>query len=200
MPVPARPALLSPAALARFFLAAIIGIFLDLWTKSLAVAHLKDAAPIDAVHGWLRLEYTENHGAVFGMAQGQRLIFLAVSVAAVVFLIYLFAGSGRRPFYQVVLGMLLAGVVGNMYDRVRFGYVRDMIHGLAGWYWPAWVHHLLPMLPAEVFPWIFNVADSLLCVGVALLLIYSLFQPATPPARQSPELEPPQPLDAHANG
>jgi signal peptidase II len=193
----------SPAALARFFLTAIIGVSLDLWTKSLAVAHLKRGDAIDLVHGLLRLEYTENHGAVFGMAQGQRWVFLAVSAGALGFLIYLFSTSVRRPFYQVVLGMLLAGVMGNMYDRVQYGYVRDLLHGLPGWYWPAWVRHALPSLPGEVFPWIFNVADSLLCVGVGLLLIYSFFQPVSPTRSTEAESAAPAaaapPLDAHVN-
>jgi signal peptidase II len=172
----------SPAALSRFFVTAAAGLGLDLWTKSLALANLKDSSAINFWPGWLQLEYTENHGAVFGIAQGQRWIFLLVSVAALFFLTYLFASSGRRPFYQVILGLLLAGVLGNLYDRIEFGYVRDMIHSLPGWHWPDWVQHLLPMIPPEVFPWIFNVADSLLCVGVGLMLIYSVFHSPHAPA------------------
>ena len=45
--------------------------------------------------------------------------------------------------------MLLAGVIGNMYDRLHFGYVRDMIHGLPGVYWPDWI---IRMLPAAMAP------------------------------------------------
>src|SRR5690606_19362857 len=88
-------------------------------------------------------------------------LFLAVSVLAIGFLGYLFAASRRGQwFYQILLGMLLAGVLGNMYDRIVYGYVRDMIHALPRW---------------DVFPWIFNIADSLLCVGVALMLAYTVF-------------------------
>jgi signal peptidase II len=72
----------------------------------------------------------------------------------------LFATSGKRWVYQILLGMLLAGVVGNLYDRVMFGYVRDMIHAL-----PKWKNY---------FPYVFNVADSFLCTGVGLMVIYSL--------------------------
>jgi signal peptidase II len=125
------------------------------------------------IPGWLHFHYTVNQGAVFGLGQGQRVLFIGVSLAAIVFLTYLFAASGRQRFYQVILGMLLAGVLGNMYDRIVFGHVRDMIYALPGWHWPAWFHHLLPMLPPEVFPWIFNVADTLLCTGVFLMIVYS---------------------------
>jgi signal peptidase II len=168
------PAFRSPAAIARFVITTAIGLSLDLWVKSLAIAHLKAADAINVIPGWLRLEYTENHGAVFGIAQGQRWIFLIVSAAALIFLTYLFSTSGRRAFYQIILGMLLAGVLGNMYDRVVYGYVRDMIHAL-------------PMWP-NFFPWIFNVADSLLCVGVGLMLIYSFFQ--SPQKAPSSKTEP----------
>src|ERR1700733_11922494 len=115
----------SPAALVRFFVVSIAGLSLDLWTKSLAVSNLKNAGPLNSIPGWIQFEYTENHGAVFGIAQGQRWIFLLVSVGALIFLTYLFATSGRRAFYQIILGLLLAGVLGNMYDRIVFGYVRD---------------------------------------------------------------------------
>jgi signal peptidase II len=165
-----RPTI-TPAAISRFVLTTALGFSLDLWSKALAVVHLKNADAFDFIPGWLQFEYTENHGAVFGVAQGQRWVFLIVSAAALVFLTYLFANSGRRPFYQVILGMLLAGVLGNMYDRVAFGYVRDMIHAL-----PMWPHF---------FPWIFNIADSLLCVGVGLMLIYSFFH-SPPSAPQAP--------------
>jgi signal peptidase II len=179
MPQKFANTLYSPAALARFFLTAAVGLGADLWTKSLAVTQLSDrATPVQVIRGWLEFEYIENPGAVFGFAPGKRMIFLAVSVAALVFLTYLFSTSSRKPFYQFILGLLLAGVLGNMYDRIMIGQVRDMIHILPDWHWPAGVRHVLKFLPEQgVFPYIFNVADTLLCTGVGLMLIYSFFNP-----------------------
>ena len=171
----------SPAALARFLLVMTIGLGLDLWTKVLAEAHLRGADPIRFIPGWLHFTYTENRGAVFGIGQGQRALFLAVSVLAIGFLTYLFATSGRQRFYQFVLGMLLAGVLGNLYDRYHYGYVRDMIHALPGWTWPG--------TRAEVFPWIFNIADSLLCVGVFFMIVYSFFFAPSGPQEAAPMTE-----------
>ena len=156
-----RP-LLSPAALCRFFLVAAVGVGLDLWTKSLAFSKLALAGePYRLIPGWLEFEVVINHGAVFGLGQGGRVIFVIVSIGAIVFLTYLFSTSRDRWGYQILLGMLLAGVIGNLYDRVTFGYVRDMIHIFPGW--------------PKLFPWVFNVADSFLCTGVSLMVIYSLF-------------------------
>jgi signal peptidase II len=171
----------SPAALARFLVPAVIGLTIDLWTKYLAARHLAPTRDtIEFIPGWLHWTYTENRGAVFGSGQGLRWLFVAVSVLAIGFLVYLFTTSGRQRVYQVLLGILLAGVLGNLYDRVAYGYVRDMIHALPGWKWPGWMVRTLPdgsfwqWKHHDVFPWIFNVADTLLCVGVFLMIVYSV--------------------------
>ena len=163
----------SPVALACFLLTIVIGFGLDQWSKVAAFSRLSQGVvtlsdgrvePIDpqTVHflpGWLQFDVTANQGAVFGIGQGQRALFIFVSIAAIAFIGYLFATSGRQRIYQIILGMLMAGVLGNLYDRLRFGYVRDMIHALPQW--------------PRLFPYIFNVADSLLCTGVALMIVYS---------------------------
>ena len=166
----------SPAALACFLITAIVGLGLDQWTKVEAFAKLSDGVqfvggqpePINpqevvVLPGWLQFDVTANPGAVFGIGRGQRTLFVLVSIAAILFIFYLFAASGRQRIYQIILGMLLAGVIGNLYDRIQFSYVRDMIHALPD--------KIVFGHPA--FPWIFNVADSLLCVGVFLMVIYS---------------------------
>ena len=163
----------SPFALACFVLTAVIGFALDQWSKVAAFGSLSDERRIQFVPGWLEFQVTRNHGAVFGIGQGQRTLFIAVSAAAIVFIFYLFATSGKQRVYQTILGMLLAGVLGNLYDRLKYGYVRDMIHALPRW--------------PGAFPWIFNVADSMLCVGVALMIVYSfLHNPEKQKAKPAP--------------
>lgn len=152
----------SPVALARFVLTTILGLALDQITKVIAFDKLGDwPNGYPFIPGWLTFRATINHGAVFGIGQGQRPLFIAISILAIVFIGYLFLTSGRQAFYQIILGMLLAGVLGNMYDRVVYGYVRDMIYALPG----------KTIFGREIFPWIFNVADSLLCVGVGLIIL-----------------------------
>src|SRR5215212_4889576 len=133
-PLPSRlENLRSLPALLCFFGTAAIGLTVDLWSKAAAVEHLAFGQVVRFIPGLLHFEYTRNYGAVFGLGQGQKVLFVTVSILAIAFLTYLFASSGRARIYQIILGMLLAGVLGNMYDRVQLGYVRDMLHGLPGW-------------------------------------------------------------------
>lgn len=157
----------SPAALLLFFGTTVLGLAIDLFTKVWSFNALADGSSYPFIPGWLHFHITTNHGAVFGIGQGQRTFFLIVSVAAIAFLTALFARSGRQRGYQLILGMLLAGVLGNMYDRIVFGYVRDMIHALPRW--------------PNLFPWIFNVADSLLVCGVILMVVRGFLVPDESP-------------------
>jgi signal peptidase II len=177
----------SRPALLWFLLPAVIGLAVDLYTKKVAFEKLAPWGVEPRENGrmvveippgedqpvyrlwprWLHFQAMANQGAVFGIGQGQRWLFLSVSVAAIIFIVYLFATSERQWFYQFILGLLLAGVLGNMYDRFKFGYVRDMIY----------IFPSRMLFGREVFPWIFNVADSLLCVGVVLIFVYSLRMP-----------------------
>jgi signal peptidase II len=188
-----RHALYSPLAWLCFLLTAFVGLALDLATKSLAFNRLagtsiEHSATYQFIPGWVHFHVTANHGAVFGLGQGQRTLFLIVSLAAIGFIVTLFASSDRRHFYQFLLGLLLAGVLGNLYDRLVFGYVRDMIYALPGKSWPGtWTISFLhyPGQGRDIFPWIFNVADSFLCCGVALMILYSFLHPVkTTPAHE----------------
>ncbi len=141
---------------------------------------------VNAVPGLLDLTAVANQGAAMGLGQGKRPLFLAVGVVACIALSAFFMHSLkidraiggrvalRSRLYRVTLAMLLAGVLGNLYDRIVFGYVRDMFHMLPGMRWS----DMIGSLPdAEVFPWVFNVADAYLCIGVGLILVLGLIAP-----------------------
>jgi signal peptidase II len=177
MSASATKASTSIAAILRLLVTLILGLTLDQATKVIAFRKLIDwPTGYPFISGWLDFMAVENHGAVFGIGQGQRLLFITVSIGAILFIFYLFRQSNRNQWlYQIVLGMLLAGVLGNLYDRAVFGYVRDMIY--------VFPHRRI--LGREPFPWVFNVADSLLCVGVGFMLIYSFFHQPPQPAESA---------------
>ncbi len=154
----------SPIAWVRFVLIAGCGLSADLWTKHLAFAKLGyglNSHPVVLIPDVLQLRTTLNPGAVFGVGPGLAPLFILISLVAIGFVVYVFMNTQRGQWVMhIALGLILAGAMGNLYDRAfNGGKVRDFIllH-----YWP----------------WIFNLADAMLCIGVPLLVICWLFQGA----------------------
>lgn len=118
----------------------------------------------------LHLRLTTNTGAVFGLGKGNRVMFIVVSVIATGVIGLMFWRSPARAWgMHVALGLILAGALGNLYDRVIYRAVRDMLHMFPGVHLPfglSW-----PGGISEVWPWIFNPADVALLAGVGLVLI-----------------------------
>lgn len=205
---PTRDPLHSPAAWLCLLVPLVVGLGTDLITKAWAFSALVTNRFVDPItgrvelvslehawiHGILHFRAHLNYGAVFGLGDGARVLFVIVSILALGLLGYLFLKSGRQRLYQVLLGMLIAGVLGNLYDRIVHGFVRDMIYAFPTWHWS----DLWGRLPNEqLFPWIFNIADSLLCVGVAGMFCYTMLRrddPLTAPPERSPT-DPAKPAD-----
>jgi signal peptidase II len=164
----------NPLAMLRFFGVCTLGLAIDVLVKYIAQYHLEGGYVHVFLPGWLQFEWVQNYGAVFGIGAGKRWLFVAISVFAFAFLTYLFATSRRQWGYQIILGMLMAGVLGNLYDRAKYGYVRDMFRALPGWKVPGeWQLLGYPPVGREVFPYVFNVADILLVTGVCLMLTHA---------------------------
>jgi signal peptidase II len=112
---------------------------------------------LGGVHHWPRV----NQGALFGMGQGKNLFFGLISVVAALFIIgwSTRASAKRDQFLCVALGLILAGTLGNLYDRIVFEGVRDFFHWFKWYDWP-----------------VFNVADICLVTGAGLLLLEAFFR------------------------
>ena len=145
-----------------FWLFAVAGLALDLWTKRAVFDWLEHRGSIPIINGFLQLVLAENDGAAFGIAAGQQHLLAAVSVAAIVVIVAIFLFSGTQgKIVHIALGLFAAGVCGNLWDRVfNNGRVRDFIDVVywPGRHWPA-----------------FNAADAMLCIGVGLLVISTFF-------------------------
>ncbi len=139
-----------PAALA----AGIIAV--DQATKAWVVATLGPETMtkfIPVVGDSVRIAYSHNTGVAFSLLQGmpQLLTFTALAIIAGAVYFYATQLPNHKPMIQLILGLILGGAFGNLTDRVRLGYVVDFVS--VGW-----------------FP-IFNVADSAICIGAALLML-----------------------------
>lgn len=127
----------------------------------------------------LNLQLTWNEGAVFGLGQGGRWFFIPFTLMAMAVIGWIFATSlYNARVLHFALGLVLAGAVGNLFDRLRFGAVRDFLWLFPetqlpfGWHWPSGSD--------ELYPWLFNIADAALVVGVILLIVIMFWtRPAT---------------------
>lgn len=143
------------------YLAAAFGVYLaDQASKAWAVKTLRFGEDRVVIRNFLQFAYTENPGIAFGQLQEHgsfgRWFFVVLAAAASIAVLYYFIRTPRND--DRVLGacaLLLAGILGNLTDRVRLGYVVDFIVMHAGdYHWPT-----------------FNIADASICIGAALLML-----------------------------
>jgi signal peptidase II len=174
---------------------------LDLWTKEWAVRELsrertsKVAAActpdaegqysmqrlrgesIVLVPDYLEFRYAENCGAAFGLLDDaprwlRVVVFMGAGIVAIAALLWMFVRGHGGKLFAASVPLVASGALGNMVDRLRLGYVVDFIHFHIrdGFEWPT-----------------FNVADSTITVGVALLLLDGLRGPAPRATEQAAE-------------
>ena len=140
-----------------WLLLSALAVALDQLTKWLCVWYLKDVSSVTLIPGLLRLTYLENRGAAFGSLSEHRWVFMILSTAVIIAItVYLLGFAENNRWMLWGLALILGGGVGNMIDRVALGYVIDMIDFYGIW------------------PYIFNVADSCVCVGAGLLVLYCI--------------------------
>jgi len=185
----------SPSAWATLLCVLVLGLGADLTSKAWAFRTVGDE-PIaldrqrllaDVNHDpvglrarrsilpWRLLDFklVLNPGAVFGIGANQRWFFISFTIAALGTGLLIFGRltRSRNHLAHVALGLILAGGLGNLCDRIAFGRVRDFIQFLPGrrlpfgWTWPGTENW-------EMFPWVFNAADLLLLLGMILLMIH----------------------------
>ncbi|MDZ4820040.1 MAG: signal peptidase II [Planctomycetota bacterium] len=174
-----------------FFLIAVAGCALDLWTKHWIFAKLGLPAkePIVIWPGVFSLTTTLNEGALFGLGQGMVWVFATLSVVAVIGICYwlFYLGAGKDWILTIPLAMIMGGIFGNLYDRL----------GMPGLKWndpdrlgePVyavrdWLHFCLRRADNSVlFDWpVFNIADCLLVCGSILLIWYGFRYPQDSPS------------------
>ena len=145
----------------------VAGIAADLWSKTAVFNWLRSVPENEyrVIEGLFTMVMRENEGAAFSIASGQTLLLLSVSIIALFVVIGIFIfGNIRHKLMEVALALFTAGIIGNLYDRAfNDGKVRDFLDfyvedflWIKEYHWPA-----------------FNVADSMLCVAVGLLVIFN---------------------------
>lgn len=143
-------------------LAALI-VLLDQATK-LTVERAFDYGDVHPVTGFFNLVLTYNKGAAFSFLAGasgwQKQFLTAIGIVASLFILFLLARHGTQRLFSLALALILGGAIGNLIDRIAYGHVIDFLDfHWRGWHWPA-----------------FNVADSAIVCGAALLILDELLR------------------------
>ena len=131
--------------------------FTKVWVRS---TFIYGGDPIEVIPGFFNLVYVRNPGAAWGMLGGQQAVLILLSIVVFI-LLAVFHRRVLNPTldHRIALGLMLGGVLGNLIDRIKLGWVTDFLDFYIGTYhWPS-----------------FNVADSAICIAVGLYLLSSLW-------------------------
>jgi len=145
----------------HYLILSAVVILLDIWTKWLVVARIDLHEAIPVIPNFFQLVHVRNTGAAFGIGANaaSRIVPLLLNLGAIavfcVVVVYALRSAVSDRLLQTGLHLILGGAIGNLLDRFRFGYVVDFLDVYTGTHhWPA-----------------FNVADSAICIGIALLFL-----------------------------
>jgi len=132
--------------------------------SKVAIERVFSYGDVHPVTGFFNLVLTYNKGAAFSFlasASGwQKQFFIAIGLLASLAIVYLLARHGTQRLFSLALAMILGGAIGNVIDRIAHGHVIDFLDfHWRGWHWPA-----------------FNVADSAIVCGAALLILDELLR------------------------
>lgn len=136
----------------------VLIVAFDQITKYFASLKLADGSVAKFIPGVVQFKYAENTGMAFSMLSGARWVFIALTVVVCVGVFYyLFSNRCKSLWLYWSLGVILSGGIGNLIDRIRFGYVVDFIE-------PIFVNFA-----------IFNIADCAVTCGAVVLVGYLLY-------------------------
>jgi len=145
-------------------------VFLDRFTKQWVSRHVREGDAITVIPRVFRISHVENPGAAFSLFTDSphpeltRWALIVFSLIAAIVVLIVLARIGRRfSLTALSMALVLAGAVGNVWDRIRYGTVVDFLEvHIVHYHWPD-----------------FNLADSAIVIGGILLLLDSLLSPST---------------------
>ena len=149
----------SGAHWAIFVTVAGLIVVFDQLTKAWLAANLSPGQMVRVVGDLVRLVFSQNSGALFGLFRDNAALFGIVSLGVVGFIVLYHARVGRSLYLSIALGLLLGGALGNLTDRLRLGYVIDFVDlGIGGFRW-----------------YTFNVADAAISTAIVMLVGAAIF-------------------------
>lgn len=136
-----------------FIIFASILIFFDRISKYFVIKNLNSQRTIHIFKDILKLEKVENRGGIFGIFPDGKFFFIIISFIAIILLLYFFIRINPKTIFIIFnLSLIFSGILGNLVDRLIYGYVIDFIS-------------------VKNFP-VFNLSDSYITVGIILMFIF----------------------------
>lgn len=133
----------------------IIALVIDQITKSLMQIY---DVHFDIISNFLSFNYLQNTGAAWSILEGKQYLLIGISLVMLILVYNMSFSYENKPIYNITFGLLFGGIIGNLFDRVLYGFVRDFIDiNIFGYNYP-----------------VFNIADIAIVLGVLILLVLTL--------------------------
>ena len=139
----------------KIYIITLLIFILDQITKSLISTYLKLNESIEIIKDFFYIRYINNKGASWGILENNRILLIGLSIIAIIMIIRYSYSFKKTKLNTYGFGLLLGGILGNLSDRLIFGYVKDFLDFIIFRY---------------DFP-VFNIADISIVIGVVLLII-----------------------------
>lgn len=163
-------------------LSIILGVIALDQVSKLLVLHFLYEDKITLIPGVLDFTYVENRGMAFGLLADHRWVFMLLSTVGIAALAFYLFRYVKPTLGRVGLALIIGGGIGNMIDRIAYGFVVDFIDFCAFDFWV----------------WVFNIADAAVCVGAGLFVLelileivaeYKASKAKAPEAEAAPSVE-----------
>ena len=137
----------------------LICILIDQIIKIIVSTNIKFTSSINIISNFFRITYLKNYGAAWSILTGDKIFLILVSFIALILIYYFFLKNKKlNNIEEVLYGLLIGGVIGNLIDRIRLGYVIDYLDfNILNYNYP-----------------VFNLADSLIVISIIFLLVLNI--------------------------
>lgn len=142
------------------YIIAFCFFILDLISKQVVIRMIDLHESIKVIKNFFYLTYTRNTGAAFSILEDGRILFLVVTIIALFFINKYMNKEDIKGIDNLIYGMIIGGILGNLLDRIVYGYVIDFLDfKIFGYNYP-----------------VFNLADTFIVVGAILLIITGIYK------------------------
>ena len=137
----------------------LICILIDQIIKIIVSTNIKFTSSINIISNFFRITYLKNYGAAWSILTGDKIFLILVSFIALILIYYFFLKNKKlNNIEEVLYGLLIGGVIGNLIDRIRLGYVIDYLDfNILNYNYP-----------------VFNLADSLIVISIIFLVVLNI--------------------------